>query len=242
MKLAKLSLHERIRRQLEARIMSGALQPGARIPVEQQLMQEFGCSRMTVSKALSALAAAGLIERRKRAGSFVSRPRVHSMLLHIPDLEAETKASGGRYEFRLLKRQVLPPARQSKLEMELADGGPLLAVTGVHVVNGQPLALEQRQVSLKAVPAVADVDFTVTSPGTWLLQHIPWTEAETRLSAAAADRRVAALLGVPAGSACLVVERRTWRRAKGITSVRQTFEGRSYDMVARFRPSDSRAR
>ena len=84
-----LPLHERIRRDIETAILSGELQPGARLPVEHELMHQYACARMTVSKALSALASVGLIDRRKRAGSFVARPKVHSMVLDIPDLEQE---------------------------------------------------------------------------------------------------------------------------------------------------------
>jgi GntR family histidine utilization transcriptional repressor len=231
-------LHERIRSRLEHLIMSGALPPGARLPVEHQLMAEFNCSRMTVSKAITALASAGLVERRKKAGTFVSRPRVHSMMLDIPDLQSQVRERGGDYHFRLLKRRVLLPRHQQKSESDLAAGGDLLSISGLHIVDGRPLALELRKISLNAVPEIADVDLAEVSPGTWLLQHIPWTQAETRLSAAAASRSEAALLDLETGAACLIVERRTWRKSKAVTSVRQIFDGRSYDMVARFGPFD----
>jgi cytochrome c-type biogenesis protein CcmF len=58
------SLHQRIRADIQERILSGAWPPGHRVPAEHELMAEYGCSRMTVNKALSALAAAGLIDRR----------------------------------------------------------------------------------------------------------------------------------------------------------------------------------
>ncbi|MBO9527868.1 MAG: GntR family transcriptional regulator, partial [Sphingobium yanoikuyae] len=73
----KQPLHEKIRADFEARILAGTLAPGDRLPTEQDLMQAHGCSRMTVNKALSALAAAGLISRQRRRGSFVTRPRIH---------------------------------------------------------------------------------------------------------------------------------------------------------------------
>ena len=66
-------LYQKIRDAIETKIMSGALRPGDRIPIEHELMAEYGCSRMTVNKALSSLAAAGLISRQRRRGSFVNR-------------------------------------------------------------------------------------------------------------------------------------------------------------------------
>ena len=62
-----------IRRDIQNRIASGELRPGDAIPSEHELKELYGCSRMTVSKALSALASEGLIQRRRRAGSRVAR-------------------------------------------------------------------------------------------------------------------------------------------------------------------------
>ena len=69
-----LPRYAEIRRALEEAIMSGAWRPGRRVPSEHALMEQFGCSRMTVNKALSALAEAGLILRKRRSGSFVASP------------------------------------------------------------------------------------------------------------------------------------------------------------------------
>lgn len=229
-----LPLHERIRSEIEAAILSGALRPGARLPTEHELMQRFGCARMTVNKALSALAAAGLIDRRKRAGSFVARPRVHSMVLDVPDLEQEVTGRGQRYRFNLVSRAIARAAPDCAEEVQLAGDGDLLRIEGVHFADDVPLALEARLVSLSAVPEIAQQDFADTSPGAWLLKHVPWTEAETRIAAVGADRDVALRLALPPGSPCLFVERRTWRGAEGITLVRQHFVGSAYDLIARF--------
>src|SRR3712207_5211640 len=80
-------LHQRIRDDIEARIMSGEWPPGYRIPFEHELMAEYGCSRMTVNKVLSTLAANGLITRRRRAGTVVAEPSSQQAVLQIQDFE-----------------------------------------------------------------------------------------------------------------------------------------------------------
>ncbi|WP_206245331.1 histidine utilization repressor [Novosphingobium terrae] len=229
-----IALHERIRAGIEAEIISGTLSPGDRLPFEHELMDIHGCSRMTVNKALSALATAGLIERRKRAGSFVARPKVHAMVLDIPDLAAEIIGKGQSYAYRLLSRKIKAPA--SMEERALAGSGRVLTLEGLHLADGTPLALERRLVALAAAPDMADADFTVEPPGSWLLHHVPWTEAENRISAIGATPHEAEHLGVEAGTACLALERRTWRGEEHITHVRQLFIGAAYDLVARFGP------
>ena len=77
----KPTLYKQIRLDIERRILTGEWPPGHRIPFEHQLMTRYGCSRMTVSKALSELAQADLIERRRRAGTFVRRPKFLSAVL-----------------------------------------------------------------------------------------------------------------------------------------------------------------
>jgi GntR family transcriptional regulator, histidine utilization repressor len=233
----KMALHDRIRSDFEARILAGKLMPGDRLPIEYDLMAEYDCSRMTVNKALSALVAAGLIERRKRAGTFVALPRAHSMVLDVPDLAAETRGRGQTYEYRQLKRILRAANRGSEDERQLSGGGRLLQLDGLHVADGSPLAVERRLVSVTAVPKIVDAAFGEAPPGTWLLQHIPWTEAETRISAVPASASIAKLLKVPVDTACLCIDRQTWRKAERITHVQQTFRGDAYDLVARFGPS-----
>ncbi|WP_326522783.1 histidine utilization repressor [Sphingomonas sp.] len=231
------ALHERIRRDLEVAILSGARAPGSRIPVEHALMADYGCSRMTVNKALAALAAQGFIERRKKAGSFVARPRVHSVVLDIPDLAVEVARRGQAYRY-LLERRVIAPA-DTDTEAEIAQGTDLLRVSGTHLADGIPLAIEDRLVSLAAVPHAREADFAETSPGAWLLENIAWTEAESRIAALGADVAAARRLGVAEGTACLAIERRTWRGGEPITFVRQQFVGAAYDLTARFGPATS---
>ncbi|WP_296679806.1 UTRA domain-containing protein [Novosphingobium sp.] len=226
-------LGETIREHFERQILAGTLAPGARLPTEQQIMAQFGCSRMTVSKALTALATAGLIERRKRAGTFVARPRVHSMVLEVPDLAALVAARGQAYRYRLDQRDTVTSG-----EGHLA-GHPALHVSGVHFADDRAMAVEDRLVSLAAVPDIAAADLNAEAPGTWLLHHVPWTEADSRITALGASPAEALLLGVEAGTPCLCVERRTWRGTDPITHVRQVFRGDSYELVAHFGPGAS---
>lgn len=233
------TLYQRIRSEIEDLIRSGAWAPGRKIPSEIELMAQFGCSRMTVNKAMSALAKEGLIVRRRRAGSFVARPRVHSTVLDIPDIQAEVVERGETYRFELLDRKRRKPRAGDAEEVALAAGGELLALRGLHIAGDRPFALEDRLISLVAVPEADAPDFAEESPGAWLLHHVPWTEAENRISAVGAEAEDARLLALDEGAALLAVERRTWRAGEPVTWVRQLFPGEAYDLVARFGPARS---
>lgn len=235
------SLESRIRAELEGKIRSGAWPPGLRIPTEHELVARYGCARMTVHKAITALVAAGLIERRKKAGSFVASPHVQTAVIEIPDIAAIIAARGETYRFELLARTRGPADRLDPAAAH--DGfdldGEALALDGLHVAQGRPFCLEHRLISLEAAPEAADVDFARQAPGSWLLGHIPWTQARHRITACAAGAAAAAL-ELPRTAACLQVERWTWRAAQPVTFARQLFPGDRYDLIAEFAPATAR--
>jgi GntR family transcriptional regulator, histidine utilization repressor len=231
------ALYQRIRGDIEGKILSGDWPPGHRVPFEHELMESYDCSRMTVNKVLSALAAAGLLERRRRAGSFVSRPRVQSAILQIPDMKAEVEKRGERYGYRLLALDKRMASQEDRARLTVPARASVLALRCRHEAEGQPFALEDRLINLRAVPEASQQDFSVTPPNTWLVGHVPWTEAEHRITAENADKAAASELQIDVGAACLVIERRTWRNGEPITAVRLTHPGHLYDLVARFTPT-----
>lgn len=228
-----MTLEQRIRGDIERRIHSGEWPPGTRIPFEHELVATYGCARATVSKALEGLARAGLIERRRRAGSFVAHPQVHSAVLDVPDLPQLIASRGEAYRWSLGVRRL---ARPADLTEETEIEAPALLIEGTHHSGRTAFAIETRLIALDAVPDAAGERFATTPPGTWLLQHIPWTQARHRIRAVAARGSEARRLGVPSGTACLELQRWTWRSGVAVTHVTQLFRGDRYDIVAEFKP------
>jgi GntR family histidine utilization transcriptional repressor len=231
------SLHQRILSDISEKILSGAWAPGYRIPFEHELTAEYGCSRMTVNKALSQLAKAGLIERRRRSGSFVRRPQSQAAVLEIHDIRIEVEATGLPYRYERASRHKRRSGIEDTALLELGSAGPVLALECRHFAGLRPFAHEQRLINLAAVPDAADEEFLDTAPGPWLIGRVPWSEAEHRIRAIAADRHIAVALDIDAGAPCLVVERRTWSAEYPVTHVRFTYAAESHALVARFRPS-----
>ena len=214
------SIEAHIRGVIEDRIMSGAWHPGDRVPAEHELMVEFGCSRMTVNRALSALAEAGFVERRRRAGTIVARPKRQMAAIAIPDIEAQVRATGARYRLEALAI-ARTSGRTAPDEARLATAEAVLAITCRHWGAGV-FALEERWINLDAVPQAAAIDFAAVAPGRWLLDHVPWTEGDYRITAIRAEER-AALLETAADAPCLSFERWTSRGGVTLTYVRQIF-------------------
>ncbi len=235
-KAAAVSLHQRILSEIEDSILSGDWRPGHRIPFEHELTTQYKCSRMTVNKVMTQLAKAGLIERRRRAGSFVTRPHSQSAVLAIQTPKAEVQALGLPYRHELVRRSRRKSSSADRQKLGLAAPGPVLALVCRHFAGPRPFCFEDRIINLGAVPEAGEVDFTMTAPGSWLVERVPWSAAENRIRAVAADDAAGEALQIATGTPCLVVERQTWRLDKPVTVVRLIYPGSDYELVARFAP------
>ena len=80
-----------VERELRRRILTGCYGPGQRIPPERQLEEEFGCSRLTIAKAMAPLVAEGMVTRHRGRGSFVAKLRQGGGARMVP-----TAQNGGR--------------------------------------------------------------------------------------------------------------------------------------------------
>ena len=220
---------------LRQKIVSGEWPAGHRLPSEHELARSFGCARMTISKALGALADQRLVTRRRRAGTTVNMPRPQESVLEIHDIEAELLAAGVSYAYQSLARRVRHANTADANILGVPAGTPVLALTGLHRADGRPHALEERLINLHAVPEARTERFGSISPGRWLLQRIPWTEAEHQIGALNADAAIARWLAIRRNTACLTIERNTWRDEQRITQVRVIYPCDQHRLVARFR-------
>lgn len=74
-----LRLADQVARQLEARIRSGDLQPGQKLPTEAELVQQLEVSRTVVREAVSQLKSRHLVESRQGSGMYVKAPGVEPL-------------------------------------------------------------------------------------------------------------------------------------------------------------------
>jgi GntR family histidine utilization transcriptional repressor len=226
-----------IRRDLQKAILSGRWPPGHKVPSEHELAARYCCARMTVNKALSELAAAGLIVRHRRAGSFVATPAVEQSILEIHDIEAEARRDRKAYSFALTARDLRKATLADAARLGVGAGAPILALKSIHHVTGTPFAIEDRLISLVSVPAARGMDFSAKSPGNWLLAQIPWSRARHLISAINADLQTARHLKIARGAACLVIERATWLQDAPVTCVKLTYPGNRHHLLAHFSPA-----
>lgn len=215
-----------------ARIRSRHWPAGYAIPGEVELAENFGVARGTVSRAMQELMDEGVIERRRKAGSRVTMSPVRQARLEIPLVRAEIEATGASYRYRLLSRETVTAPDWLSAQLALPSNARMVHVRCLHMADNLPFQFEDRWINLDAVPDAEAESFSDINPNEWLVQAVPFTDAEFAFRAGAADNEVAALLGIGANDPIFMAERTTWLSGMPVTFARMHFRN-SYRMVSR---------
>ena len=191
--------------------------PGHTIPNEADLAGEFGCARATVNRALQSLADAGLLERRRKAGTRVALHPVSKATVDIPVIRQEIEERGMAYSYQRITRKTAtpPPA--------LDTPGPSLHVIALHSADGHPYVIEDRWINTATVPSAGDQPFDRISANEWLVTTAPYTDGDISFAAEPATEDQARLLGTEKGTPVFTITRTTWDHGQTITTVRLTY-------------------
>jgi GntR family histidine utilization transcriptional repressor len=214
-------------------IESGRWGPGAQLPGEVDLAESLGVARATVNRAMRELAEEGLIERRKRAGSRVVAAPRREARFRIPVVREEIEATGAPYRYTLVSDAVIAAPGAVRARMGLVEGARVRHVLCLHAAGARSFQLEERWISLEALPEAAHADFRTRGPTEWLIAAVPFSEVEVSFLAEAAAPQWAALLGMEPGDPVFIAERTTWWQGRSVTHVRLRFHA-GYRMTTRY--------
>jgi GntR family histidine utilization transcriptional repressor len=212
-----------VRDEVRRRISIRQWKPGDAIPGEAELSREFGCARATVNRALRSLAQAGLLDRRRKAGTRVALHPVRKATLDIPVIRIEIEGKGMAHGYRLLRRALAAPPPVIGSRMQAPADAEMLHVTALHLADDRPYVLEDRWISPTAAPEALDADFSLISANEWLVAAIPFEGGDIEFTAIPASSDQARALECREGEALFAIHRTTWSAAGVITCVNLTF-------------------
>lgn len=126
---------------LRGDIASGRYPVGSALPTEEQLCRAHGVSRHTAREALRVLGEAGLVKRRRRAGTTVAaKPSPPAFVQPLGDLDALLQyARDARLTISRTEQRALSEAEARAMGAEPEP--PWLVIQGVRRAGSEPLAL-----------------------------------------------------------------------------------------------------
>ncbi|MFG1345454.1 phosphonate metabolism transcriptional regulator PhnF [Xanthobacter autotrophicus DSM 431] len=204
-----VTLWRQIAETLAQEMQSGALKPGARLPVEAELAERFGVNRHTLRRALAHLAEQGLIEATAGRGTFVKEPPLRYPI-GARTRFSEIVTAGGREPFgRYLGSSVEPACPDVARELAIPEGTPVLRIETTHEADGVPISCGTAWFP-HARCRDLDLIYAATGSLTRALATLgieDFRRRETRITARPANPREMEILSLAPGRAVMVLER-----------------------------------
>lgn len=226
--------YARVKQHLKDGLAAGRWPPGALMPSEAELVEQFGISRMTVNRALRELQAEGLVERSQGVGTFAAPLHRVSSTLTIRDLHEEIEARGHRHHASVHLQRAERAGAALAAQLGVPPGGRVFHTLIVHHENHVPLQCEDRYVNPAAAPDYLSVDFTRTTPTRHLFEATALWRAQYSIEAARPTAQEAKLLAIARADPCLIIVRRTFTRSAPITIARLVYPGSRYQLEGQF--------
>ncbi|MEM9523444.1 MAG: GntR family transcriptional regulator [Pseudomonadota bacterium] len=220
---AAVNSWQAVQEEVLRRIRVRAWKPGEMIPNEAELAREFGCARATVNRALRTLAEAGVLDRKRRAGTRVTLQPISKAIIDIPVIRREIEDRNQRYGYAMTFRRIEPAPLSVRARLRAASDMRLLHLIAVHLADARPYVVEDRWINLDAGPKAEQVDFSRISANEWLLANAPYTHGDLSISAEHLRAEEAELLDIDASGAALTITRTTWNGAQAVTTVRLSY-------------------
>jgi len=202
-------LYDQVRETIAEQIRSGAIPPGARLQSERDLADQMGVSRVTVRRALDALAEDGLVRAARGSGRFVS----DGALAEPPNALLSFTELGAERGLEATSRVLGATVRAASFE----------EAEGFAVAPGVAVARDVTRVPLSCAPELPTIDFSTASLYAVLdAAGAALVRADYTTEAVAADAEQARHLGVSQGSPLLLARTTSYDASDRVVELGET--------------------
>jgi GntR family transcriptional regulator len=205
-------LHYQLETVLRRKILSGELERDARLPTQDELVEQYQVSRATVREAISALERDGLVYCMRGKGTFVLGKSYDIQFSRLTGSVSDLIARGIKVQTRVLGFRWTHALRSITDHLGLARGTKVLYIERLRLAKGRPLAyvinylppdigrkIHRRELVNKPLLRILEDDL-----------GIELTRADQKIEADIADTYLAGLMGIRVGDPLLKTERLTF--------------------------------
>jgi GntR family transcriptional regulator, N-acetylglucosamine utilization regulator len=158
LELGPVPLHHQVYVDLLASLDAGRWPAGQQVPTERELAAHYGCSLITVRRALDELVREGRIERTRGRGTFVLHPRMDRDIAGRASFSEEMRQRGLSPETRLVSARPESATVAVAGALAIEAGSPTLYLERLRLASGEPYLLEQVHLPAEPFPGLLAMD------------------------------------------------------------------------------------
>ena len=158
LELGPIPLHHQVYLDLKAALDAGEWRAGDRLPTERDLAERYGCSLITIRRAMSELVREQRLERTRGRGTFVLHPRIDRDFTGELSFTEEMQTRGLDPQTRLVAARPESAGEAVAAALGLELGSPTLYLERLRMADGEPLLLEQVHLPAERFPGLLASD------------------------------------------------------------------------------------
>lgn len=208
LELGPVPLHHQVYLDLKAALGAREWVPGDQLPTERDLAERYGCSLITVRRALGELVREQRLERTRGRGTFVLHPRIDRDIEGHLSFTEEMQLRGMAPATRLIAARPESAGVAVAASLGLELGSPILYLERLRLADDEPLLLEQVHLPAERFPGLLTSDLEQGSLYDLLSDRYGTRVARARelLEPIRLPAREARLLGRKRGAPALLIE------------------------------------
>ncbi len=225
-----------LRQRLTAGVDQGVLKRGSPLPPEREIASLTDLSRVTVRKAIQALAEDGLVIQKQGSGSFIAEntPKIEQSLSRLTSFTEDMSRRGMVSASRWLERGVFMPSPDEVITLALPSDASVSRIARLRTADDKPMAIERASLPLTILPNPLAVETSLYS----VLEEAGFrpVRALQKISAINLGQADADLLEIEPGKAGLKIERISYLADGRVVEFTQSiYRGDAYNFVAELR-------
>ncbi len=149
--------YQEIANTLRERILGAEFAPGDQLPLERELCEQYGVSRITVKKAVDELVADGLVVKRRGAGTFVkelSGRGVRDVSMANQFTGFTHTFEGCKVESEILRFDIIHPSADVADKLNITEEDFVYDIVRLRKVDGAPIVIEYTHMPIELIPGI----------------------------------------------------------------------------------------
>lgn len=184
-----MAKYEEIAEDIRNGILQGKYNPNEQLPLEKEMCEQYGVSRITIKKAVDELVIQGLVIKRRGSGTFVKaldNDDVQELSL-AKQFEGFTEAHKNENIYsKVVKFEVVHPTEEVATKLKITCDDFVYYIIRVRYANDEPCVIEYTYMPIGLIPGIKN-DILINS----VYKYI---EKELKLKIKSAHRVIRAIL------------------------------------------------
>ena len=153
---------DQVSAEIEQRIHDGVYVSSQKLPSEYDLAKEFGCSRLTVRKAIDDLISKNILVKRRGKGSYVmSQKKIQSGRSGLQGFTEAAKAYGKTSRTEVISfEKVAEPTEDILSALQLEEDQPIYELVRRRILDEEPMTVEKIYLAEAFVAGLTKEDFS----------------------------------------------------------------------------------